>query len=245
VASFEVLSMVVSRTRLGFFSCFLSCVLWFCAADLKLATAQEKPAAADTDARARRAFEAGRDAYDHGSFTAALAHFEQAYALRPSPELLYNVGRAADSDGQPSRAIAAYSSYLEAYPNAENRDFVHARLEKMRVLERAHSSLAGADVANRGLTSEPSAGASTAPQTLPSVAQSTRSEQDSRGPTNTAALAARRDDETARPVWKRAWFWTTAGVLVAGGVVAGVLASRPRDPQRAAADEYVFVPGVR
>lgn len=238
--------MVVSRTRLGFVSYVLLSVLWLTVAAQKPATAQEKPAAADTDARARRAFEAGRDAYDHGSFTAALAHFEEAYALRPSPELLYNVGRAADSDGQPSRAIAAYSSYLEAYPNAENRDFVHARLEKMRVLERAHSSLAGASSTSRGAASEQRSGAATQPlpgaATLPSVALGAGPEQDS---TSAAALPARRADETTRPVWKRAWFWTTAAVLVAGGVVAGVLASRPRDPQRAAADEYVFVPGVR
>lgn len=241
--------MVVFRTRLSFVLCILLCVLGLTAADRQLATAQEKPAGADTDARARRAFEAGRDAYDHGSFTAALAHFEQAYALRPSPELLYNVGRAADSDGQPGRAIAAYSAYLEAYPNAENRDFVHARLEKMRVLERAHSSLAGTNVANRGAATETRSGAATGSSsgavTLPSVAQSAGPDPDSARATSAATLPVRRDDDTARPVWKRAWFWTTAGVLVAGGVVAGVLASRPRDPQRATADEYVFVPGVR
>jgi tetratricopeptide (TPR) repeat protein len=220
VGSFEVLSMVVSRTSLSFVLCFLMSVLWQTAAARNVVRAQANAASDDADVRARRAFEAGRDAYDHGSFTAALAHFEQAYTLRPSPELLYNVGRAADSDGQPSRAIAAYSAYLEAYPSAENRDFVHARLDKMRALERTKAA-------------------------LPTVAQSTPSEPGLAVAPNAAALARRRDDEPARPVWKRAWFWTTAGVLVAGGVLAGVLAARPADPQRATADEYVVVPGAR
>lgn len=239
--------MVVSRTRLGFVVCLLLGVSGQTATVCQLAAAQEQPAAAEADARARRAFEAGRDAYDHGSFTAALAHFEQAYALRPSPELLYNVGRAADSDGQPGRAIAAYAAYLEAYPNADNRDFVRARLEKMRALERAHSSLAGPNASGRAATPGDSAArAAVVPPssstTLPAVTQGP--EREVPAPATTTS-SARRDEEPARPVWKRAWFWTTAGALVAGGVVAGVLASRPRDPQRATADDYVFVPGVR
>lgn len=91
-------------------------------------------AQATDDVAAREQFEAGRTAYDHGSFSEALAHFERAYALQPRPELLYNVGRAADSDGQAQRAIAAYEAYLENEPDAENADFVRARLLKMEVL---------------------------------------------------------------------------------------------------------------
>lgn len=87
------------------------------------------------EAEARSAFEAGRDAYEQGLFAQALAHFERAYTLSRLPQLLFNVGRAADSDGRTSRAIAAYSSYLDAFPSADNVAFVKARLVKLRALE--------------------------------------------------------------------------------------------------------------
>jgi len=192
-----------------------------------VAHAQEGgPAPSETDAAARRAFEAGRDAYDHGAFAEALGYFERAQSLRPSPELLYNVGRAADSDGQSSRAITAYTSYLTTYPDAGNRDFVRARLDKMRALERAKHGAGG------------SAAASSAPAALPSVTQAERAQSGS------AFFAGQPGHDDAvqpqRPVWKRAWFWVAIGAVVAGGVVAAAVATRGSDPQRAEADAYVF-----
>lgn len=81
--------------------------------------------------RARIAFEAGRHAYEQGAFAEALAHYEEAYAAHPLVALLFNIGRAADSDGQAERAIVAYRRYLELMPEAENRAFVEARIAKL------------------------------------------------------------------------------------------------------------------
>ena len=69
------------------------------------ASAQPAPIAAQSpdDADARRAFEAGRDAYDHGAFAEALTHYERAYVLSHRPGLLFNIARAADSDGRADR----------------------------------------------------------------------------------------------------------------------------------------------
>jgi hypothetical protein len=90
--------------------------------------------ASDADATARQAFEAGQDAYDRGRFSEALVQFERAYALSPRPKLLFNIGRAADSDLKTERAIEAYEAYLKAFPRADNREFVEARLTKLREL---------------------------------------------------------------------------------------------------------------
>jgi tetratricopeptide (TPR) repeat protein len=91
-------------------------------------------AASQGDEAARQEFEAGRQAYGMGAFAIALAHFERSYALSLRPELLYNIGRAADAEGLTSRAAASYAAYLEARPDAENREFVRARLAKMQAL---------------------------------------------------------------------------------------------------------------
>lgn len=180
----------------------------------------QAPSAASADAEARRAFESGRDAYERGDFTQALRDFEQAQELRPSPELLYNVGRAADSDGQASRAVAAYSAYLASYPSADNRDFVRARLEKMRALERVAKSA----------------------QALPTVAQSSPAVTHTADAVNSVPHV---DEAPTRPFWKRAWFWSTVGAAVAGGVVAAVLVAHDRAPRRAAADAYIITPEGR
>ena len=84
-------------------------------------------------------FEAGRDAYDQGDFAKALTHFERAHAQSGRVELLFNIGRAADSDGQARRAIEAYEAYLTASPNATNTNFVRSRISKMRGLERSQA----------------------------------------------------------------------------------------------------------
>lgn len=86
----------------------------------------------ESEREARSEFEAGRDAYDHGATAKALTHFERAYALSKRPALLFNIARASDAEGLAARAAAAYEAYLDALPNAENRDFVASRLEKMR-----------------------------------------------------------------------------------------------------------------
>jgi tetratricopeptide (TPR) repeat protein len=84
-------------------------------------------------AAARAEFEHGREAYERGSFAEALASFERSYALSRHPKLLFNVARAAEADGKNERAVEAYAAYLQAVPDAENRQFVNGRLEKLRL----------------------------------------------------------------------------------------------------------------
>lgn len=180
---------------------------------------------------ARAAFEQGRDAYDRGRFGEALGQFERAYALSPHPKLLYNIGRSADSDGQVERAVSAYSSYLAEYPAAENREFVEARLAKLRALERlrAQTRELGSDTAASGAVQRGAAASvpidTASAATLPP------------GPT-----APVRDD--SKPVWKRPWLWVAIGAVVAGTITASVLIARDDGPERARADVRVSTLGA-
>ena len=192
------------------------------------ARADDGSSASDPDAAARSAFLAGRQAYDHGAFGEAVTLFERAHGLSPRPELLFNIGRAADADGQSAHAISVYTAYLEALPAAENRDFVLARLEKMRALE----SLRLASVAPAG--------------PLPTVAAAMPAADDDLVTTSFAAPKERADD-SPRPFWKRLWFWSVVGAVAVGAITAGAIAAtrEPPTPERAAADSYVVTPELR
>lgn len=101
------------------------------------------PAAPPTEARA--AFEAGAKAYAAGDFDRALAQFERAMALRPSPKIHYNIGvcrqqlmLAARERGDveaeslhAAAAVEAYKAYLRELPEAEDRVEVEATIRDL------------------------------------------------------------------------------------------------------------------
>lgn len=114
------------------------------------AAAQPGSAAASdqalNDQKARELFEKGREAYESGEYRDAWDYFHQAYRLSKRPELLYNVGQAADRLRYDREAIAAFELYLEKLPNADNRREVENRLRALedRVREEeARQALSG------------------------------------------------------------------------------------------------------
>lgn len=98
------------------------------------ARAQTPPTADATAARdqdARRLFEAGREAYVDEKYQDALNYFQQSHELSGRPQLLFNVGQAADRLGQSERAAEAFRGYLAAVPDAGNRAEVEARIAEL------------------------------------------------------------------------------------------------------------------
>ena len=93
------------------------------------AYAQEaEPSAETNEAEARGLFEAGRSAYSAGRYEAALDYFQRAYALSERPAFLFNMGSAAERLRLDDEALDAYRRYLEAAPEAGNREFVQSRI---------------------------------------------------------------------------------------------------------------------
>jgi hypothetical protein len=93
---------------------------------------QQADAARDEEARAL--FEAGRVAFDNGRFEDALGHFRRAHELSGRPQLLYNIGAAADKLRLDEQTLEAFRAYLAGVPDARNRAEVEARVA---VLEQA------------------------------------------------------------------------------------------------------------
>jgi tetratricopeptide (TPR) repeat protein len=88
-----------------------------------------QPADAARDEEARNLFQAGRVAFSDGRYDDALSYFEKAYELSGRPELLYNVGTAADRPRRTEQAVAAFEQFLAEVPeDAANRKEVESRV---------------------------------------------------------------------------------------------------------------------
>jgi tetratricopeptide (TPR) repeat protein len=112
--------------------------------------------------QARAIFEAGRTAYEAGRFEQALRYFDESYELSQRPALLFNIASAADRLQMNERALASYRAYLEAVPDANNRELAESRI---RFLERATTVATPAEAAatvasptGGALRDEPSSG---------------------------------------------------------------------------------------
>lgn len=86
------------------------------------------------DDEARGLYLAGAAAYEAGRFEESLAYFQRSYELSPHPELLYNIGQAADRARQDAIALDALRRYLAAMPELADRAVLEGRI---RVLEAA------------------------------------------------------------------------------------------------------------
>src|SRR5204863_8565217 len=82
--------------------------------------ARAQPAAASDANRdaARRKLVAGVEAMKRGDYQAALARFEEAYALVPSPKIHYDFGLAYVGLGRPADAVTEFERFLAEAPDA-------------------------------------------------------------------------------------------------------------------------------
>lgn len=95
-------------------------------------TAQAPGLDAQRDEEARLLFNAATSAFLDGRFAVALDRFREAYGLSHRPELLYNIGLAADRMRLDEDALAAFEEYLTRVPLAENRREVEGRVAILR-----------------------------------------------------------------------------------------------------------------
>jgi tetratricopeptide (TPR) repeat protein len=103
--------------------------------------AAEQPGAEDPAdeqvKRAMAAYERGTQSYNLAQYEAALADFTEAASLYASPDFQYNIGLCYEKLGKYDEAIRAFSTYLRAKPEAEDRPNVENRIQTLQAeLER-------------------------------------------------------------------------------------------------------------
>ncbi|MDD9939312.1 MAG: tetratricopeptide repeat protein [Myxococcales bacterium] len=161
----------------------------------------------DDDARA--VFAQGREAYEVGRYAEALERFERAHSISGHPELLFNIGLAADRLREDERALDAFIRYLEQTPDesSEHRDQVKARVAALRSA-RDRERFA----ASRGDDT-------VAPERVAREAQGADH--------STVGAGELRDDDGG--VLDSFWFWAGLSVVVLGGAAAAYAVTREDD----------------
>jgi len=150
----------------------------------------------DSDARAL--FNLGQAAFDQGRFQAAIDYFQQAYDLSHRPQLLFNIGQAADRLRDDRRALAAFEGFLAQVPESPMHSPTRARVEVLR------ASIASADAREaEALRAREAAEA----------ARTTQASSETTGTTSSAATAPNDADGGGR---------SPAGWILAGGGAASL-----------------------
>ena len=101
-------------------------------------------AAADEkrDAEARGLFDAGKAAFEAGRFEAALARWQEAYALSSRASMQYNIGLALDRLRRDAEALEAFRVYLQWEPKGERATEVRGRVNALEAAARARQRTA-------------------------------------------------------------------------------------------------------
>lgn len=190
------------HTRLTLFSAFLA---WSVLAGSPRALAQSSTTArpVEQDAHARELFENGRVAYQEARYEAALDLFTQAYALSKRPQLLNNIGQAADRLRMDAEALDAYQRYLAEVPDAENRAAVENRITALKEVIEAERQAPVPTPEETARAAEP------APPQRPQAAPG-------------ATSSRKEDDGSVLTSW---WLWAGIGAAAVAGVIIGVAAS--------------------
>lgn len=148
---------------------------------------------------AKALFEAGKTAFDAGQYEEALDSWLRAYRYSERPQLLYNLGLAADRLRRDEDALGYYERYLRELPDAENRVEARNRIAALRRARTERERAAGANL-------RPAAGP---PPT---------SDLDRSLTTEHRDVAS--DDGSVFGKW---WFWVATGGVVAAVVVGAVV----------------------
>lgn len=86
---------------------------------------------ADPATAARAAYRKGADLYKAGKYREAIAQFEAADRLKPSPALQFNIGQCQEKLGDPAAALASFARYLRLDPAAPNREAVQRSVKAL------------------------------------------------------------------------------------------------------------------
>jgi tetratricopeptide (TPR) repeat protein len=222
----------------------LLCVpLWFVSlafaalAVLEAREAQAAPAAgAPADKQAREHFQNAENSFNLGRFPDALADYQAAYEAKPLPGFLFNIAQCYRNMQSYERARFFFRRYLALEPHSPNRRLVEDLIAEMtREMDKADKA-GKPEKADKPDKTEQNDDHATPPAEV-AVAAAPASVPVLTPPPPPAPAPALALESHApppaesHPIYKRWWFWTGAGAVVAAGVIVAIFALRNETPQ--------------
>jgi tetratricopeptide (TPR) repeat protein len=186
-------------------------------------------AAEPSSEEAKAHFHKATVAYNLGKYAEAVKEFEAAYALTLDANMLFNIAQSYRMAGEIDKALTTYRSFIRSAPKSEQRGLAEA---KIRELEQQRASVPPPTVAPAppGPAPAPVLVSAAAPVQQPDMSGAGKASENALPNVLVTAPAPTPEPAPAPPFYKRWPFWTAVGVVVAGGVVLGVvLASRKSD----------------
>jgi tetratricopeptide (TPR) repeat protein len=104
---------------------------WLVVAALLFGAAGTAHAEDEGTAKARVHLRAGIADYDEGRYAEAASEMEQAYAIRPLPDLQYNLAQCYERLGRLDDTVKAYEAYLDGRHDAPDTEVVKKRVENL------------------------------------------------------------------------------------------------------------------
>ncbi len=166
-------------------------------------------------ARAKDLYKKATSHYAVGEYELAGETYQSAYKLKPDPALLFNAAQSFRLAGKVDRSLTLYRNYLRLYPKGESAEDVRAHIAKIEAQLAAEKATHIAPAA--------AAPPAVAPPPPPSPAQVSAPA----APITLTAATPASDAPARRPVYKKAWFWGTAGAAVLAAVVVTVALGSP------------------
>ena len=181
--------------------------------------------------QAKNAFKDGQLQYNLGHFEDAAKAFSRAYALKPMPAFLFNIGQCHRNLKNHERAVFFFEGYLRGNPDENTQKLVEDLLAEETQLLAEERAQAHA-VATAGDPNQMGGQESDKVDTPVDVA--TTAPATDHGPFPAPMPKASQAAVQEHPLQEQWWFWTalggTAVALVVGGIVVASVA-----PQQATA----------
>lgn len=165
---------------------------------------------------ARDHYKRGTKAFELGSYEEAIKEYAAAYRLRDDPALLYNLGQASRLGNHPAEALRFFRMFLIKVPATPNRSEVEAKIEELQQIVDQQKKTQSTQPESTTPVPPPQQATSTPTPPVPVVVAAPP-------PETSQSRAGRRKEIIGGAV-------AGVGVLViAGGVVCGVLAKQSGD----------------
>ena len=186
----------------------------------------------ETEQQARALYQAGNEAFSAGRYQEAYRQWEEGYQLSARPLFLVNMAHAERRRGELDKARVLYQRFLLVEPQSPLRAEVEAVIAEINaVLPTGGTPQAAAPpvepTAQMGASPPPAS-----PEPLDLTPPAVTEEQTSAPPLRLESAGDSPLQEASRPIYRKWWFWTAVGTVVATAAVVGVLATRQEGAAR-------------